>query len=376
MLLEYISLASGLNFTFLAIVLYRRNTRNSKSTNILIRLMLCMALYCSIVFFHYSAVDKSIESILLYYLPIDGILFAALAPCLYFYVMAMIEAPINQSRSMVFLHSLAFIPFIVFNLYFMMLSRDDRMEWLMRDFHTGTVENNLLNAVLYIQIIVYLSVSYFQVCIKIKQSYCNAPITAAPNLNWLKNYLLINLVYTLLSAPICFYFANERANIIIGQLAMNIQFVYLFFRIIANDDTATALIQNCTGKKAFDIKLNNEIADIQILKLNAYMQEFKPYLDEECCIQTISVQTGIPQYQLTNLLNCKLRKSFPDFINEYRIAATKQMLLSQKRETSTIDSIAAECGFGSKSSFNRAFKKFSNNLTPSEFIQQHKCGGI
>ena len=373
MLLEFISLASGLNFTVLAIILYRKNTQNLKATNILIRLLLFMAVYSSVVYLHYKAVENGTDTLLSYYLPIDGILLATLAPCLYLYVMATLQVPVHRNRLTVFLHSLAFIPFIAFNLYFVTLNRTERMDWLIRDFHSGTIENNLLNAVLYVQIIVYLFVSYAQVRKKTDQTCGDIAVLDTPNLKWLKYYLLVNISYAIVSIPFCIYFANEQANIIIGQLAMDIQFVYLFFRITSNDNTSLMLNNNEPQTNLKKRKLNHDDADIQLEMLNTYMKSYRPYLNEACNIQTLSEQTGIPQYQLTNLLNCKVQKTFPEYINEFRIQAAQRLLLTMKTDISTIESIAVECGFGSKSNFNRTFKKYSNNLTPTEFIRQHKA---
>lgn len=372
MLLEYISLASGLNFTFLAVVLYRRNTQRLKPTAILIKLLLCMALYSSLVFLHYSAVDKGMVSILWYYLPVDGIFLALLPPCLYFYVMSVLQLPTKLTRWKLLLHSLPLIPYLVFNLYFVSLSRDARVEWLIRDFQTGTFENNLLNAVLYIQIVVYLLISYNLVKDNIRQR-CNYPSdNAQQDVSWLKTYLLLNLIFTLVSAPVCFYFANERANIIIGQLAMDIQFVYMFFKWTNHTEVAPVQSMSEPEVKIAPEKALMNIPDTQLADLIRYMESYKPYLSEACSINTLSEQTGIPIYQLSNLLNCKLQKSFPEYINEYRINAAKELLLSFNAELNTIETIGFECGFGSKSAFHRAFKKYSNNLTPSEFLRQSK----
>lgn len=371
MLLEYISLASGLNFMFLAIVLYRRNKQNLKSTIILIRLLICMAVYTNVVFVHYIAVEKCIESVLFVYLPLDGVLLAMLAPCLYYYVMAVIEVPVSLTWKTVLLHSLAFIPFIAFNVYFFTLSQIDRVDWLYRDFQQGTLENNILNVVLYVQIIVYLVISYIQVVRKIKQMKISTYQSVIPDLNWLKLYLKINLIYTILSLPVCFYFANEEANIIIGQLAMNIQFVYLFF-IVSSNANNNGQTSNALQTKLRNRNLNQDIADSQFVKLNTYINEFKPHLSESCSLQTLSEQTGIPQYLITNLINSKLNQTFPDYINQLRIQEAHQLLLTDNTNNHTIESIAHACGFGSKSAFNRAFKKFSQNHTPKEFIRKQK----
>ena len=59
-------------------------------------------------------------------------------------------------------------------------------------------------------------------------------------------------------------------------------------------------------------------------------------------------------------------KSFPDFINQYRIEEAKKRLLDPAKKHYTVLAIAEEVGFNSKSSFNNVFKKHVK-MTPSEF---------
>ena len=97
-----------------------------------------------------------------------------------------------------------------------------------------------------------------------------------------------------------------------------------------------------------------------------YMQTTKPYLKEGFTIPELAVDTNTTLHNLSYILNTHLNKSFPDFINEFRVNEAIQLLKSVKFENHTIESIGYECGFGSKTSFNKAFKKVTN-LTPSEY---------
>lgn len=110
--------------------------------------------------------------------------------------------------------------------------------------------------------------------------------------------------------------------------------------------------------------------DEYVQRLLYCMEEKMPFRHKQCNLRAVSQATGIPVKQLTSLLNNRLQKNFHDFINEYRVDEARLLLLSDSYNTLSIESIARECGFGSRSAFLRAFKKFSNNLTPSEFIRQ------
>jgi len=74
----------------------------------------------------------------------------------------------------------------------------------------------------------------------------------------------------------------------------------------------------------------------------------------------------IPPHHISNCINIQLDKSFPDFINEYRIEAAKVKLKDARCSNLTIEAIATDCGFGTTKSFNTAFKKHTS-VTPSKY---------
>ena len=70
--------------------------------------------------------------------------------------------------------------------------------------------------------------------------------------------------------------------------------------------------------------------------------------------------------KVSNLLNTGFHKNYNDFINEYRIEKAKEILSDASKNKVTVLEILYEVGFNSKSSFNTAFKKHTNQ-TPTEF---------
>jgi len=179
----------------------------------------------------------------------------------------------------------------------------------------------------------------------------------------------MNIGFILISAPLCFYLANERANIIIGQLGMDIQFLYIFFKSVWQTEIfiSDEEVVFSTNKDP-NLIIDEHLAEDYLKVLLCYMDECKPYLKEDCNIQTVSEKIGISVHHLSNILNQRFEKSFPDFINEQRINEAKRILSSYHLGKITIEAIGTECGFGSKSSFNKTFKKHTN-LTPTEFRQ-------
>jgi AraC-like DNA-binding protein len=68
------------------------------------------------------------------------------------------------------------------------------------------------------------------------------------------------------------------------------------------------------------------------------------------------------------VLNKGVDSNFNQYINKFRIEAFKEKIKEGQNKTYTLTSIAYECGFNSKSTFNRVFKS-TCGVTPSEFVK-------
>ena len=94
-------------------------------------------------------------------------------------------------------------------------------------------------------------------------------------------------------------------------------------------------------------------------KLIDYVERNKAYLNPDLNMELIAINLGFPKYQITEVLNTEIGKSFFQFINSYRVDAVKKML-SDPNNKYSIEAIGYDCGFASKSSFYTVFKKFTN----------------
>jgi AraC-like DNA-binding protein len=59
--------------------------------------------------------------------------------------------------------------------------------------------------------------------------------------------------------------------------------------------------------------------------------------------------------------------NFNDYINHHRVESVKKAFTNGEHKTTTLLGIAYDCGFNSKATFNRAFKK-NTGLSPKEYI--------
>jgi len=97
-----------------------------------------------------------------------------------------------------------------------------------------------------------------------------------------------------------------------------------------------------------------------------YLKSKKPYLNPEFSFQMMVDDLGISRQYLSQVINAGQKKNFYKLINEFRIEEVKEKLTDKKYEKYTILGIAFECGFNSKTSFNRIFKE-ETGLTPTAY---------
>ncbi len=91
----------------------------------------------------------------------------------------------------------------------------------------------------------------------------------------------------------------------------------------------------------------------------------QPYINPDFNMDILSQQLGYPKHQITEVLSTEIQQNFFQFVNTYRIEAVKKHL-ADKNNPFSIEAIAYECGFNSKSTFYTIFKKFTGK-TPAEF---------
>ena len=105
-------------------------------------------------------------------------------------------------------------------------------------------------------------------------------------------------------------------------------------------------------------------------KLLGLLQEEKIYEDPELSLTQVAKQLQSNPSFISMVVNRGFELNFNDFVNQFRIEAVKEMLKKGEHKKQTLLGIAYECGFNSKATFNRAFKKVTG-LTPKEWVQQN-----
>ena len=102
--------------------------------------------------------------------------------------------------------------------------------------------------------------------------------------------------------------------------------------------------------------------------LSQLMNEKQPFLQQDLNLRALSAHLGITTKKLSTLLNSYMNTTFTDFINEYRVNWFLKEVEAGKLQHLTVSGLMNECGFSSKATFYRAFKKI-NGCTPTEWLK-------
>lgn len=93
----------------------------------------------------------------------------------------------------------------------------------------------------------------------------------------------------------------------------------------------------------------------------------KPFLNPELTLGELAKLIPTHPNKLSEVINKHEQKTFYDLVNERRINEFLRLVNMPESKSYTLMSLAYDCGFNSKASFNRNFKKHTGK-TPSEHL--------
>ncbi|QZT36764.1 helix-turn-helix domain-containing protein [Halosquirtibacter xylanolyticus] len=120
--------------------------------------------------------------------------------------------------------------------------------------------------------------------------------------------------------------------------------------------------------------LNELVSDNEIVlegqRIRQALKDNVWYLDRNLNKHLFAKHLHISMSHLSVVLRDGLKTNFNDLINGYRIEEVKKRLKDPTYKDYTLLGIAEDCGFNSKTSFYRIFKKYTG-VTPTEYIQNN-----
>ncbi len=108
-------------------------------------------------------------------------------------------------------------------------------------------------------------------------------------------------------------------------------------------------------------------------RIIAVMETEKLFLNPDLSLSKLAQEVNTTSGIVSVVLNNGLDTSFNDFVNKYRIEEVKKRLRTKDKDQFTLLALAEDSGFRSKTTFYRAFQKFTSK-TPKAYLDSlHKA---
>ena len=123
-------------------------------------------------------------------------------------------------------------------------------------------------------------------------------------------------------------------------------------------------------RKIFSFGFSNGAQGSHLKKIayevEGFFKKDKIYLQEDITLKAVAREVKYEPYLISRAINDVFCKTFPEFLNSYRVEAAKEKLANDVNKSLSIESIAYDSGFRTLSSFYSSFKKFAK-MTPAEY---------
>lgn len=332
---------------------------------------------------------------ILFYTPFVHGLF--MGPLLYFYVKSITNVNFRLQKA----HWLHFIPGFIYLIWCLVIVVVDKFvvhRYYLMNGETDPDFEGWYRWLQNISILVYLVLSIRFYKQYKKYVWFEFSFSDMANLSWLRNFMVAFAVITLLpllqeALELIPFFDNLDY---IGSWYYFFSFALVVYYISINSYNADSiplqklkfqpelLLQYQSAGLLPAAQAITEEADYQVLeeekvpsiemeswkqKVIAIMQEQKLYEDAELTLTQLSKKLSTNTSLLSKIINTGFGKNFNDFVNEYRVNAFTEKLRAGEHQTQTLLSLAFDCGFNSKATFNRAFKK-QTGMNPKEWLEK------
>lgn len=301
-------------------------------------------------------------------------------PFLWFYVKSLTEIDFSLKP----IHLIQFAPFLLFGLVqlfsFILLPAPEKIKLV--------VNEQISNKSFYIisNIAIGISMLSYNICVllllrlhrnTIRQYHS---MTAGIDLNWLNVLTIASLLVSLVNVMLfnlnnVFHFAGHVQLTTITHIFAVVYILFIGYYGLQQKDIFINYNASDVGGESVDNSSNAALENtadgedsIFLETLIDYMEHQRPYLDPNINLANLSHHVKVKPEYLSGVINSSLNQNFFDFINRYRVKEFKRRAITLQKANYSILGIAYECGFNSKASFYRAFKKFEKQ-SPSVFIR-------
>jgi len=386
-----------------SVLLFRKGKKNDSRADrwLALFLLLCVLYIAPWMLGFAGWYDNQPYRDILFYVPMQHLFF--IGPVIFFYVQSLLNPSFKFGKKE-WLHLLPGVLYLAYSLVIFITDKIILKKYYFladgadRDFDSWYQTAGLISMIIYFVI----SLRYYQLYKKLMRqviSYAEQVL-----FKWVRNFLMAFLLMQLLQV-LFFILALlfPSSDSYIGNWWYFFSFALIFyyiaitgyansietkvpFRLHLLNDKPSLLLQYAnlpnTGTEFIEDAEIIEFENVQTQAreddsliavwkpaIKQLLEEGKAYEDPELSLTQLAKALKTNPSVLSKVINQGFGQNFNDFINDYRIAAVKQKLQAGEYKTQTLLGIAYDCGFNSKATFNRAFKK-ATGVTPKEWVEK------
>lgn len=224
-----------------------------------------------------------------------------------------------------------------------------------------------VGSLIFAYVLTYLMLIYKDVK-TIKPSSANQSILGF--IGFFSNYMIACLIAKTIFFLVTYIYADFGVEYVFFQTGLAV-LVFLFsllslVNINGSNKTLLNQVPTFMVSKA-DIQSYSEVLEDKERTIVDFFETSDEFLTNSFSLEDLADAVGLSKQEVSTVINHQLNSSFYHMVAQYRILHAKELL--QERNNLTIEAIVEECGFSSKSTFNKYFKLFVGK-TPSVYRSQ------
>ncbi|MBB1151228.1 AraC family transcriptional regulator [Myroides sp. NP-2] len=227
--------------------------------------------------------------------------------------------------------------------------------------------SKFIGTVVFAYVLTYLMVLYKEMK-SIPSSSSNQSVLGF--IGFFCNYLIARLIVRAIFFVVLYIFADFGVEYVFIQtgLVVTVLLFCLFTLLNYNDKTNEILVQIPTlGVSKIEGNALTPRYEDKERVIITFFETSDDFLANSFSLEDLADAVNLNKHEVSTVINHQLNSSFYHMIAQYRILHAKKLL--QIRNNLTIEAIVEECGFSSKSTFNKYFKLFVGK-TPSVYRNQ------
>ena len=350
---------------FSAVLFWKESPLQKANRFLAITFMLLAGWNFSKLYLYYALSSES-DFLLSFYFPVDSVFAMCIGPAIYLYVCILFGGNTFNWKKHIRYQALPLLCAVLYLIYFAINSPNNRIAILHDEHYTNNWMIVGLNFLFYAQ-----SVFYFESCLlKVynfrTSGYILLTNKQQTNIRWLVYLFCFGLIAIYLNISVCTLASSIQMRAFAEMSIIDSLIIYILIQSVWRTGLSMQEISTPLLVTERALMLNSEQTKVYFEKLCDKLETSKIYLTPNCTLEIVAKLTDMSLHQLSNLINSNSENNFSDLINKYRIEYACMLICDKQKRYLTLEAIGFECGFGSRSNFNRAFKKHTYK-TPTCF---------